>query len=441
MKIRRDPLIVSPEEVNSMQNRMKNLNPATLKLLKDIGEKSSISNTYPSTRDFMRRMIIPMGNNENEIFFDIGINRYQYSQIIDDICKKYRAIIPTVSTDAIYNLVFHWLYSLKCDGKLPSERDLYQVIINKYPSLDNITHHFFYKLHGVSFNQETCQKIGIYTIWNGKNQKSEILKLFPYGLNSDFWRGMSSMFDTHDVWISVSIDAQDNMWAEEQANEQISLFNNICQDILTSMSSLLNVSIDEVSKKPERDYIVVSKKYSSYSSNNNYVKKFQRTVPWEDFYSQNKEFFDRLIPLVPKKDRTEMEDRLLRAIHFSGMARSEWANSDAFLKYMMAIEALIQKDPSHLVNQSISYQISEYASFIVSDKYQIRCNLNKCMVRLYGVRSKLVHGSYTEIKEEDFTILKTITDVLIYKFVKDPELREIINMKELDNYIQKLKFS
>lgn len=112
-----------------------------------------------------------------------------------------------------------------------------------------------------------------------------------------------------------------------------------------------------------------------------------------------------------------------------------------FLESMMAIEALIQMNSNQLVNQSISAQISEYCAFLLAEKYEDRIGIEKTVKALYRTRSKLAHGTATNVTKDDYRTVLCCARELIITFLINEVLCQTKTENELQHYIQKLKYN
>lgn len=70
-----------------------------------------------------------------------------------------------------------------------------------------------------------------------------------------------------------------------------------------------------------------------------------------------------------------------------------------------------------LVSPSITYQISEFAAFIISDELESRLVIEKMVKKLYSKRSAIAHGGSSDVDDKDVNeamyLIKQIVTILL----------------------------
>lgn len=142
--------------------------------------------------------------------------------------------------------------------------------------------------------------------------------------------------------------------------------------------------------------------------------------------------------LYAKENRNEIEDRIVSAAIWIGMANNEEEKSISFTEYCFALETLLQFNTGKLLSASIGYNISESAAFIISNRYQERKAIKAQLNDLYSVRSAIVHGGNKPIYDSDLKEILKIVMLLIIHLYHD-KWTELATMKALYDKIEDIK--
>ena len=175
------------------------------------------------------------------------------------------------------------------------------------------------------------------------------------------------------------------------------------------------------------------------------------------------EKFLKIHKLILKEDKTKMDHSMLSAINWIGEA----INSDihdkyyciddnldidigdiestiinhslgeAYLRIMIALESLLIKKNE----ETISKNISERISYLISKKSDDRIIMEDMVRKFYEKRSIFVHNGKNNIHISDFIILIGISKKVIITLLDIIEKENIANHEELIYYINKIKYS
>lgn len=118
-------------------------------------------------------------------------------------------------------------------------------------------------------------------------------------------------------------------------------------------------------------------------------------------------FWDSLISIFGKNQKTELEEAIANAIYWIGEAQNEWTPQVAFIKFWTAIEALTYTLPEKdkvtdaVLTGTSTLLVNGGYHFIAVDEYwHLRRNLNK----LYEKRSLIIHrGLLEKISHQNIT--------------------------------------
>lgn len=131
--------------------------------------------------------------------------------------------------------------------------------------------------------------------------------------------------------------------------------------------------------------------------------------------------------------RTTFEDLLITAVDFYGIAMNQLIPRDAFLQFVISLEAVLLKanEPRGL--------LAERVALIATDNYKARKDLFEEMKAIYTMRSQIVHRGFTDVTEEDLWPLSAIALHVIFLLLSMSS--KINDIGKLVGACQRTKFS
>ncbi|MBK9260241.1 MAG: hypothetical protein IPM54_10440 [Polyangiaceae bacterium] len=141
--------------------------------------------------------------------------------------------------------------------------------------------------------------------------------------------------------------------------------------------------------------------------------------------------FDRVAEILKKDDtnRTEIDHRLLAALRWAGRATIARRRDEAFLLFMMALEALVM-GTKHA--DAITYRLQLRIGQLASP--EVRKKLSTEIRELYDKRSRLVHSGIAEISELDLWRARNITKDTVIKLLQREPFVSMTKNKEMDDW-------
>lgn len=119
----------------------------------------------------------------------------------------------------------------------------------------------------------------------------------------------------------------------------------------------------------------------------------------------------RVHELLARETRSDLEDRIITAAAWAGRARTERRREEAFLLYVVALEALLAKPKAR---SGVTDRLRLRVAHLVHRKPASRRVLAKTMERLYELRSALVHaGDAEDLADEDLKIIDWVVEAAI----------------------------
>lgn len=136
----------------------------------------------------------------------------------------------------------------------------------------------------------------------------------------------------------------------------------------------------------------------------------------------------------PSAERTPWQVTLLRAYHWIGNAQLQPDADAALLCLIIALETLFAPGP-----QGITGVIADSVALLTRERPQEREERARTVTRLYGLRSRVAHGSSQALQWDDVHLLRIILrDVMM---ALTSLSKEWTDRAELDQHVRALKYS
>jgi len=121
-----------------------------------------------------------------------------------------------------------------------------------------------------------------------------------------------------------------------------------------------------------------------------------------------------LSDILKKKNATDYEEALLRAVHWFSSALLQSELENAFLSMIIALETLFtakDRDP-------IATTIAEGVALLLSEELETRKKIKKAVKYYYGMRNGISHGGKENVMESEYFRLMDIVRSIIMKLTE-----------------------
>jgi len=363
-----------------------------------------------------------------------------YESVITDILREYKELASNTSRDSVSDLLFDLICKAKKDCSFIDKNQMQTEIVQKLTNKPLIEREVFHKIYGLTVSNELPIVAGRVRFYNYQSFTKHLFGTHDIKHTNPI-DVLLSHFTEQDAIISTTIKTRDNKKARELGYKEFEAIESILRFFISFWNlKYFDIGIIHLQKSDFDEHIILHDDSMSFEMN--LVGK-RNALDFDDFQSRFvKHDFSPvgLIEKFCKQNKNQMENRLLMAIELLGRAVYDLGKPISFLFSMMAIEALIQLDTKNLVNQSISAQISEYCAFLLEDTRDKRIEVERMMKRLYGVRSKIAHGSsYKCTLDENKEVLYNARD-LVSIFFDNHTLSSFTKFDDLRKHIQMLKY-
>lgn len=136
---------------------------------------------------------------------------------------------------------------------------------------------------------------------------------------------------------------------------------------------------------------------------------------------------------LSKNKTNNLEEALIRAIHWFSIALTQNESNNTFLFLIVALESLFKVERGN----SIGGTIAESMAFITADNIDARKRVISIVRGYYGKRSGVAHGGKKSISDTElFTLMNMVVDTIMTVIEK---LKYFSSQNELMNWIEEMK--
>ena len=167
----------------------------------------------------------------------------------------------------------------------------------------------------------------------------------------------------------------------------------------------------------------------------------QATMPWEFSLDKLRELegaigeaLERVEELRAKRDRSEVDELLLRAVRWVGRAVAATRTEDKLLFAAIALDCVTRPRRRHDVRQ----QLSSRAAHVLSSGGEDQERLETEIRRLYDIRSTLVHDGRLEVTEDDRAAMQTIALRTVVWALTSSDFGSATTLDELEAYFNRI---
>lgn len=136
---------------------------------------------------------------------------------------------------------------------------------------------------------------------------------------------------------------------------------------------------------------------------------------------------------LSKPQANDLEESILKGIHWFSVALTQNENSNSFLFLIVALESIFKPQRGN----SIGGTVAESVAFLLSDNLDGRKQLLSIVRDYYGKRSGVAHGGNKTIADQElFTLIYIVFTTIKAVIDKSTKMK---SQKELMNFIEEIK--
>jgi hypothetical protein len=129
--------------------------------------------------------------------------------------------------------------------------------------------------------------------------------------------------------------------------------------------------------------------------------------------------------------KNELEKKISKAVEWTGEAYSDSNRSSAYLKAVIALEALLKMDEKGIITPSIMSSIAEQCAYLNGRSTEECLKIEKKVKTLYGERSKIAHAGSTSVSVKALREARAFVRDTIWNFI---HLTEKLNLGSADAF-------
>lgn len=377
----------------------------------------------------------------------LGEDILKFEICVDKIWKHKDKSVYYLRRDDIEQFIIQVIRAIHQNGELNTKnnnqlKDKWNELLNKKMNI----YYVAFPIYGAIIPKVT--NIGIFVAYNYSDYKEFLIK--NNGMTEESIDALHAVKNELD-YLVITTEAKDSRRAIELAKTNFELFEYATKFLMQDNANF-DIGIFKYKKLNSEEGHAFEKTdfpNGGFASSLKSKGAFQK-INIQYLASPQLDSFWKIISHYINGSATEMENRLINAIRWVGMANSDDSEITKYVQYVFALESLLSHDPANeIIKPSISFQLAEYAAFIIGEnanekiisKKQLRQKIFKDVKKIYSNRSKIVHGNDTTINKTALSDAHELIYTLIYSIMQNKELLEFTSIKELDKWIENLRFS
>ncbi|AOK19911.1 hypothetical protein WT26_29210 [Burkholderia cepacia] len=304
---------------------------------------------------------------------------------------------------------------------------------NKLNDLPLVDYKVIKSFYGVTINgSDAPVKFGPLVVYELPRHANEITKLLPWADHSGI-RG-----EKHErTVVECSTKARDEVKALELANIVFNAFDLLIAFLLSEKYTDHSLGILRMNLAPHQDAII-STRGGIFSGDEvrNLSNDLLDISNLSEFLPNGREdMLDQFLDIVisPKND---LEKRISTAVEWTGEAYSDSNRSSAYLKTVIALEALLKIDEKGIITPSIMSSIAEQCAYLNGRSIEECLTIERKVKTLYGRRSKIAHTGFTSVSAKDLRETRAFVRDTIWNFL---HFAKKLNLSSVDAFQSTLR--
>lgn len=370
-------------------------------------------------------------------FVGDGVGRFNL--FVDRIWKEHKDLFLTVGRAVVQDHLNRLMGIIHQHNRKPVRDDI-DHLLSGLLALPKDTWQIFRVLHGATVSTDSPLILGSFTIYNRTKHWGAILDRFP---QADQGAGLWSGLLDKETVVSTGLTSRDNVRARERADERFRQFENVLRYMVSAKyhgTRGVDVGVFDYNEWTLHDAVALSE--SGQATGSTLTQGSGGSVGIDDsFFADPQYGHDRLWALVGQDQRSQLENKILMAVEWTGKGSHDLDPAKSFVQFMFALEALFTFHEKVFVTPSIASQLAEFAAFVVGQDLDHRLQMAKMVKDFYEKRSGIVHGGSADISEDDVQQAFFLMRAILRRMTTDSELVAMRSMAQFNEWIQRRKYS
>jgi hypothetical protein len=290
-----------------------------------------------------------------------------------------------------------------------------------------------YNLYGAKMSGASIA-LGDFTIYNLDLSINELIS--KYSAFAD----KHAYLQTHKskLLLGIKVEGTDFAQSLKSADKLCETFENAFRYMLPDFAQRRRIGVLSFADWTTTNVLVCNKNGIGLRGTSNPYKLVNIDDP---FFIDSSQGNDKIWILITKKNKSEIENRILNSIEWIGKAVQEKDSSKSLVQLIFAIEGMLQlSNKGELIVPSIVQHMSEWLAFIIQDNSEERIKIVKHFKKVYEKRSAVAHGRINEVSDNDLSVALQLAKLMVISFLTRKPFCEMSKMEEVRVHVEKLKF-
>lgn len=403
-------------------------NKDTVKLINDLisisikNEKNNNDSNIPSKS-------FGIGSSNVSFVGSEAVSKFQ--DILNTLYSFNKEIFETISLKTFEGNIISLIRMLRDKGKKCDLGD-FNTIIDHLLSTEIYESEILYELFGAVLDMSFI-KFGDFTIYNYLLASDLLVQKHPY------LKKLNWLFDGRrtNIYLGVKVTSRETDRATEIADDLVETFVNVMNYMIADLNHQQNIGVFNFGGWTNANRIICSNSAMGFHKNS----KISFPVSIKDpFFIDQMQGNDKAWELITKKNKNELDKRLLQSIEWIGKGVQDKDRLKAFVQFVFAIEGMLQYEDNSLITPSIISQLSDWSAFIIADIPAKRMEISKYFKQIYKTRSAIVHGGPKSVDLKALHIALQIAKLLVVSFLTKKPFCNMKSIQQVSEHIVELKF-
>jgi hypothetical protein len=312
----------------------------------------------------------------------VGEATKRFESLVDRLWRAQDELFLTVGKGVVQEHLTRLMGRVHHENRMPVSDDISQ-LFSGLDALPKETWEVFRALHGATVSGESPSRLGAFTLYNREKHWAAIQKQFPQADQGAvaLW---SSLLEKETL-VSVGLASRDNVRARERADDLFRRFENVLRYLVSAKyhgTRGVDVGVFDYNEWTLHEAVALSE--SGKASGSTLTEGSGGPVPIDDaFYSDPQYGHDRLWALVSQDQRSQLENKILMAVEWTGNGSHDLDPAKSFVQFMFALEALCTFHEKVFVTPSIASQLAEFAAFVAGQDLDHRLQMARMVKDFY----------------------------------------------------------
>jgi hypothetical protein len=242
--------------------------------------------------------------------------------------------------------------------------------------------------------------------------------------------------------IECLVKAKDEIKALELANNAFNAFDQLIAFLLGEKYTEYSIGILRMHFAPHQNAIIsCDGGVFSGEEENNSFKGALDISDLSRFLANDGEgaLLDQLLDIVISP-ASDLEKKISKTVEWVGESYSDINRSSAYLKAVIALEALLKMDEKSIITPSIMSSIAEQCAYLNGQSTEECLNIEKKVKTLYSERSKIAHTGSTSVSIKTLREARAFVRQTILNFIHFAKKFDIKSTDDFQSTLRKRKY-